>query len=50
MPRAPGPAAVGIEIRRDADYLHARPPEQHRQRAGVVGIAAEIGVDMDEMR
>ncbi len=44
-PRAP--AAV-LMRRRDADDLDVRPAQQHRERAHVVGVAADVGVEMHQ--
>src|SRR5207244_1072309 len=45
-----GPTPTGVDRRRDPDDLDARPTEQQRQRAGVVRVASEIGVEMNAHR
>lgn len=41
-----GSAATRVDGRRDADELDVRPTEEHGQRAGIVGVRAEVGVEM----
>jgi hypothetical protein len=42
-----GSAATRVGGGGDADKFDARPAEQHGQGAGVVGVTAEVGVEMD---
>ena len=42
-----GADAARIDGGRDADDLDVGPAEQHRERARVVGVGTEIGVEMD---
>jgi hypothetical protein len=39
-----------VEFGRDPHDLHIGPAEQHRHSACVVGVAAEIRIDMDTQR
>ena len=55
MPREPqhlvheARAPTGLLVsRRDADDLHVRPAEEHRERAHVVGITTDVGVEMHQ--
>jgi len=41
------PPAARVGRRGDGDHLDPWPSEQHRQRARVIGVAAQIGVEMD---
>lgn len=38
----------GIDARGDAHDLYLGPAEQHRERARVVGVGSEIGIEMDQ--
>ena len=42
-----GADTAGIVHRRDARELDVRPAEQHRERAQVVGVGAQVGVEME---
>jgi len=39
-----------VQVSRDADELDIWPAEQQGERAGVVGIAAKVGVEVDAQR
>jgi hypothetical protein len=43
-----GPPAVPVGDGGDPDEVDAGPAEQHRQRAGVVGVATQVGVEVDQ--
>jgi hypothetical protein len=47
---AAGALAAAVQVRSNADHLDLRPAEQQGERARVVGIAAEVGIEMDAQR
>jgi len=44
---AAGSAATRVDGGGDADHLHAGPAQEHGQGARVIGVAAEVGIEMD---
>jgi hypothetical protein len=44
----PGPKPARVDRGGHRRQLHIMPAQQHRQCAGVVGIAAEIGIQVDQ--
>ena len=46
MPEAARSAAASIQVGRDPNDLDLRPAKQHGNRARIIGIPAEIGVDV----
>jgi hypothetical protein len=46
----PGAHASGVQVRRQAHELDVVEPEQHRQGARVVDVAADVGVEVDQHR
>ena len=41
------PQPIHVQHRGDPDQLDPRPAEEHRQGAGVIGVAAEVGVEVE---